>query len=423
VVRRVNCRKALAERARWRRSQIAETFASVRVSASSYRFTENVFFVSVVKPELKLVQVERQIFLAHVMVRSDHAAFQQRPKTLDALSVAISAHILASGVPNELMLAIVDADRIVAAPFIRDDQRRMSLGYFADESGQGFGIGTLNYLTDKIPLARDCADYSGLARRDAASAFLAVFPVAILVHAAGERFIHFYDAHQLAEVRVFHSGAQAHAHIPRCLIRAGSKHAMNLQCADSLLARDHQVQNLEPHNQRLLGFLKDGSGRERETVGRARLRSALHTLPVPRTRRTLVNVIVLATWTLWASRPAAQQQVCAACFLIRKQRIELAERHLSHKTRLVLVCFRHASDISANERVSQEPDNPLLVQENETRIGWRRAANAGELRFRAALVGGGYVRGRSSSCPRVSQREAKTSVLIFPSPCEGEDRR
>jgi hypothetical protein len=26
----------------------------------------------------------------------------------------------------------------------------------------------------------------------------------------------------------------------------------------------------------------------------------------------------------------------------------------------VLVCFRHASDISANERVSQEPDNPLI---------------------------------------------------------------
>jgi hypothetical protein len=62
--------------ARWRRSQIAETFASVRVSAPSYRFAENIGFVPIVEPELKLVQIQRQIFLADVMVCSDHAAIR-----------------------------------------------------------------------------------------------------------------------------------------------------------------------------------------------------------------------------------------------------------------------------------------------------------------------------------------------------------
>jgi hypothetical protein len=41
------------EPARWRRSQIAETFASVRVSAPSYHFAENIGFVPIVEPEFK----------------------------------------------------------------------------------------------------------------------------------------------------------------------------------------------------------------------------------------------------------------------------------------------------------------------------------------------------------------------------------
>jgi hypothetical protein len=60
--------------ARWRRSQIAETFASVRVSAPSYRFAENIGLVPIVESELKLVQIQRQIFLADAMICSDHAA-------------------------------------------------------------------------------------------------------------------------------------------------------------------------------------------------------------------------------------------------------------------------------------------------------------------------------------------------------------
>ena len=133
---------------------------------------------------------------------------------------------------------------------------------------------------------------------------------------------------------------------------------MDLQSADSLLAGDHQVQNLEPHQQRLLRFLEDRSRREREAIWRAGLWTALYTLPVPRTRRALVYVIVIAAWAVRASGPASQKQKSAACVLIREQRIKLAERHLSHKPRLVLVFVWHASDISAVALDSQDPDNP-----------------------------------------------------------------
>ena len=73
------------EPTRWRRSQIAETFASVRVSAPSYRFAENIGFAPIVEPELKLVQIQRQIFLPDAMVCSEHATLEQRPDRFDAL--------------------------------------------------------------------------------------------------------------------------------------------------------------------------------------------------------------------------------------------------------------------------------------------------------------------------------------------------
>jgi hypothetical protein len=360
MVRHVIQTETQVAQIRWRRSQIAETFASVRVSAPSYRFAENIGFVPIVEPKLKLVQIERQIFLADVMVCSDHATLEQRPERFHRIRVNDAANILASRMINELMLAVVDADRIVSAKLIRDHERGASLGYLPNESGQRVSIDTLNHLTDHVAFAGDCANDRHLAGRDTAGSLLTILEMAILVESANVGFVYFDNPHQLPELRVFHSGAQPHAHIPRRLIRAGSEHAMDLQRAHSFLRRDHQVQNLEPHNQRLLGFLENGSGRERETIRRARLRTALHTLPMPRTRSAFVNVIVLTTGALWASGPASQEQISATCVLIGEQRVELAEGHLSHKTRLVLVCFRHASDISANVCVSQEPDNPLL---------------------------------------------------------------
>jgi len=75
-------RIAPTEQAPWRRSQIAETFASVRVSATCYRLPKNVWFVAIVEAELKLRKVQRQIFLADIVVRADDSALQQRPCTL-----------------------------------------------------------------------------------------------------------------------------------------------------------------------------------------------------------------------------------------------------------------------------------------------------------------------------------------------------
>src|SRR5258708_1429376 len=83
------------EQAPWQRSQIAETFANVRVSASSYRHAENIFGVTVVVAELKFRQVQRQILLAHIVVRADDSALEQRPEAFHVVGMDNPAYVLA----------------------------------------------------------------------------------------------------------------------------------------------------------------------------------------------------------------------------------------------------------------------------------------------------------------------------------------
>ena len=52
--------------ARWRHSSLAETDASDLVSAACYRGPEHVGVKAVIVPELKLGNVERHIFGAHL---------------------------------------------------------------------------------------------------------------------------------------------------------------------------------------------------------------------------------------------------------------------------------------------------------------------------------------------------------------------
>src|ERR1700728_822625 len=91
------------EWARWRRPQIAETFASVRVSAPCYRFAEYVGFLTVVKSELKFRQIQRQIFLADVVVGADDSSLKQRPEGINVLGVYLTAHILAATMGYDFM--------------------------------------------------------------------------------------------------------------------------------------------------------------------------------------------------------------------------------------------------------------------------------------------------------------------------------
>jgi hypothetical protein len=54
--------------------------------ASPDRFSEDVLVLTVVVPELKLGNIQRQILAADLVERADHAALYQRPEAFNGLS-------------------------------------------------------------------------------------------------------------------------------------------------------------------------------------------------------------------------------------------------------------------------------------------------------------------------------------------------
>ena len=71
---------------------LAEASASGLTSASCYHVEENVRVLAIVEAILKLREIERQIFFAHVVVGAEHAALEQRPERFDIVRVDLPAY-------------------------------------------------------------------------------------------------------------------------------------------------------------------------------------------------------------------------------------------------------------------------------------------------------------------------------------------
>src|SRR6185503_4622423 len=135
-------------------------------------------------------------------------------------------------------------------------------------------------LRDDLALACDGTDDADLAGADAAGrparALVAVFVLAL---PAKERFVHFDDARELAELGAVHRRADAMAHVPDCFVtRLVVEHgALDLQSAHALLRRQHQERDREPGAERILRVLEDRPGEDTEAVAFGR---AVLALPV-----------------------------------------------------------------------------------------------------------------------------------------------
>ena len=111
-------------------------------------------------------------------------------------------------------------------------------------------INTENDASDHVSLALYCADY-GRFQPVITTASCAAFlvPMSVAVFAADIGFIDLNDAAELVNV-LNQSGANLVAHQPRGLVAPKSHVAHDLQCAHSLFARKHQVNDFEPLPQR-----------------------------------------------------------------------------------------------------------------------------------------------------------------------------
>ncbi|MGA8791303.1 MAG: hypothetical protein WB498_00100 [Candidatus Binatus sp.] len=311
----------------------AEAPASQVASASSYRVTENVGISAIVMPELKLVQVERQVFLRHIVVGAYYPTFQETPKVFDILGMYLAANVFACRMADYSMLAPVYADRVVGWVFVGCYQVNFARTYLVHETSKTIRAGILDNFADYISLAADRADDGGFAAH--AGNVLFLIPVAVPVLATDARFVHFHDTHEFLEVRIGQSRAQTVTHEPCSPIGAGSDHSVNLQSTDALLTGQHQVQNLEPRQEWIVGVLEDRVDRNGEPVRRARILSTLGALPVEGPRLTGVNLFIPAARASDNLRPTLVAQIRLAGIFIGKHSVESRKGQLFNELRFM----------------------------------------------------------------------------------------
>ena len=168
---------------------------SYGASATRYRRAEYVRVIAIVVTPFEFRDVQRQIFAADFVEAAHDTALQQRPKTIDSLSVNRAIDVLASAMPHGAVLFQLAISR----KFICCDQADFFRDGFANEAVQGFCIGMRDDARHHIALAFDGADNSVLAF--AAGSWRALSPMSVFVLAADIGFIDFDNAQKLAEFR------------------------------------------------------------------------------------------------------------------------------------------------------------------------------------------------------------------------------
>ena len=285
-------------------------------------------------------------FFADLVVGAHHAAFEQRPEIIDMCGVDVTAHVLTRTVSDKLMREC-RSQVPIAIGFIGRDQINFIADHFAHEAIQRRLVSVLDHLADDVSLAGDRADHGNLI--DGALGVRALLaPMLVFEFAAHVSFVHFDNAHKLPELRIGQSGAKPMANEPRRPIGACSDHPMDLKCANSLLAGQHQVENLEPDQQLVIRVLENRVDRNREPIRGARSLPAFRALPVEGPRLAGVNVLVSATRASNALRPTLIAEIRFAGILIGEHSVESRKGQLFNELRsmFVLIVLKHEPNIA-----------------------------------------------------------------------------
>jgi len=309
---------------RWQRLSLAETVASDHVSAACYRRSEDIGVMAVVVPELKFSDVQRQIFLADLVIAADDPALEDAPEALNRIGMDSSDDVFASSVLDDLVRVNL-LDVPVAGPFVGHKQADLIGNGVHHELGENFRADRADNARDDAPLAADCADNRDFARAKAAATTVPASAVPVVGLAADEGFIDFDHATKLVKILFDQRGANAMAHIPSGLVRAETDVAMDLASAHSLPAGQQQMYDAIPNPQIDVGILKNGSGDVRKAVAAG---AAIRTLPFELHGLEFVRPVRATARANDAVWPAPGDEVGVAGILIREGRLELGDGHL-----------------------------------------------------------------------------------------------
>jgi hypothetical protein len=128
---------------------------------------EDIRIHALVIPELKLVEVVMQVFLADLMDRANDPAFHDGPEAFNGVGMNGSANLF----PVCMMHHPMRDDRIelaIALMIVRRKQADMMQNGFMHKAVQGCGIGALNDASDHVPLALHGSYHNNLARSSSA---------------------------------------------------------------------------------------------------------------------------------------------------------------------------------------------------------------------------------------------------------------
>jgi hypothetical protein len=291
--------------------------------ASANRRSENISIFSVVIPELKLGDIERHVLAANFVEAADDAALDDRPKAFDCLSMDRANNILLFGVVDDGVW-IFFAKMLVTDPLIRAEQRDFVRDGFVHEGFERSGADVFDNAGYDVSLTLHGTNNRSFTGTNAASptAIAALILVPILRQAADEGFVNLNYAAKLLNI-LDQGDTDFVAHHPRGFVRTETHEPHNLQCAHTLLAGQHQVDDTIPVTERFVGVLKDRPGEMGKAIAHRTSRSAFRALPVPFARRQIVDSGIAASRAAHAFGPAAGDKVGFASFLIWEHSLEL----------------------------------------------------------------------------------------------------
>lgn len=288
--------------------------------ASLNRRAENIIVEPVVIAELKLRDVQRQVFRADFVECADDAAFHQRPETLNRIRVNCADNILFGYVPDGL--AIVFRKSVKDFAFIGSKKTDFIGNHLAHELLCGFLGDTADRANDNIPLTAYRADEWRLAGTCTAR-FAVVFlvPMTVCVFATNPSFIDL-DNPAKFDFRLNKSRADFVAHQPSGFDGAEAHVAPDLPRTNSLFAGEHQVNDFEPVTERLVRVLENGASDDGETIAVVGTHLALPVIA----GCERIDLVVVTAGAFDTIRPAPSLQVGPASTLIAdwKHRVELS---------------------------------------------------------------------------------------------------
>jgi hypothetical protein len=330
----------------WPLSSLAETVTSDHASAACYRRIKNIRIHAVVVAELKLRDVQRQIFGADFVERPHNATLEDAPETFNRIGVNSTNNILLFFVMYGLTRIFLQAG--IDLVFVGRQQANL-VGYrFANESFDVRLVHVIQYAGNNIALALYCADDRDFAGASAAAlAVMALVPMAVVVFAADPSFINLDNAAKLIDVFFNQRRADTVAHVPSGFVGTEAHVAMDLPCAHSLFAREHEVNDAEPLPQIDVRVLENGSGDVGEPIAAV---AAIRALPFEFHGFEGIGPVRATTGANDAIGPAAGDQIGVTSIFIGEVCLKLADCHLRD---LLGLSAGHASLLSSDSHITR----------------------------------------------------------------------